>query len=205
MIQNNKKVLGVVLAGGMSKRMKGGNKFFKKINGNTLIGYVINKALKQVPKLIINANINKSKFKKFKLDVVKDIVRGFKGPLAGILSAMNYGEREDFKWIVTLPCDAPFFPFNLVNKLLERARKKKCKIVIVSSNKRIHPVFGIWAISLKKSLNKTLIKEDEKKIDLFIRKHSYSVINFPYNEIDPFFNINNFNDLNKANKFIKKK
>ena len=204
MIQNNNQLLGVILAGGLSRRMKGGNKSFKRINDKSLIEHVVLNALEQVPKLIINANTNKAKFKKFKLDVVKDTIRGFKGPLAGILSAMNYGKKKNFKWLVTFPCDAPFFPFNLVNKLLERAKKQKCKIVIAKSNKRIHPVFGIWSISLKNSLSNALIKEDEKKIELFIRKHSYSVVNFSYNEIDPFFNINDNNDLNKAEKMMKK-
>lgn len=203
-IINKEKILGVILAGGLSRRMKGDNKFFKKINGEDIIEYVKNNALKQVSKLIINANIESSKFKKFKLDVVKDSIKGFKGPLAGILSAMDYGEKKKFNWLATFPCDAPFFPFDLVNKLLKKAKQKKCKIVIGKSNKRIHPVFGIWKISLKKSLSNTLIKEDEKKIELFIRKHYYSVVNFSYNEIDPFFNINDNNDLNKAEKMMKK-
>ena len=202
MIQNNNQLLGVILAGGLSRRMKGGNKSFKRINDKSLIEYVVLNALEQVPKLIINANTNKAKFKKFKLDVVKDTIRGFKGPLAGILSAMDYGKKRNFKWLVTFPCDAPFFPFNLVNKLLERAKKQKCKIVIAKSNKRIHPVFGIWSISLKNSLSNVLIKEDEKKIDLFISRHNYSVVNFPYKKIDPFFNINEPRDLIKAKKIF---
>ena len=201
MIQNNKKVLGVILAGGLSKRMKGENKFFKKINNKTIIEHIILKASQQVTKLIINANINKSKFKKFDLDIIKDSVKGFKGPLAGILSAMQYGKKNNFKWLVTLPCDAPFFPFDLVNKLLKNAEKKKCKIVIVKSNNRTHPVIGIWSISLKKSLSNTLVKENIKKIDLFIKKHNFSIVNFSYDKIDPFFNINSYRDLDKAKKY----
>ena len=200
MIQNNKKVLGVILAGGLSKRMKGENKFFKKINNKTIIEHIILKASQQVTKLIINANINKSKFKKFDLDIIKDSVKGFKGPLAGILSAMQYGKKNNFKWLATLPCDAPFFPFDLVNKLLKNAEKKKCKIVIAKSNNRTHPVIGIWSISLKKSLSNTLVKENIKKIDLFIKKHNFSIVNFSYDKIDPFFNINSYRDLDKAKK-----
>ena len=204
MIQNNKNVLGVILAGGLSRRMKGGNKFFKKINGKFLIEYVIHNASDQVSRLIINTNSNSSKFKKFNLEIINDSVKGFKGPLSGILSAMHYGEQKNFKWIVTMPCDAPFFPINLVSKLMEKAREKKCKIVIAKSNKRVHPVFGIWSISLKNSLSKTLIKENQRKIDLFIHKHSYSVVNFSYKNIDPFFNINDYNDLKKSNNFLKR-
>ena len=127
MIQNNKNVLGVILAGGLSRRMKGGNKFFKKINGKFLIEHVIHNASDQVSRLIINTNSNSSKFKKFNLEIINDSVKGFKGPLSGILSAMHYGEQKNFKWIVTMPCDAPFFPINLVNKLMEKSKEKNVK------------------------------------------------------------------------------
>ena len=80
------------------------------------------------------------------------------------------------------------------------AEKKKCKIVIVKSNNRTHPVIGIWSISLKKSLSNTLVKENIKKIDLFIKKHNFSIVNFSYDKIDPFFNINTYRDLDKAKK-----
>jgi len=199
---NKDKILGVILAGGLSRRMKGGNKFFKKINGRTVIYYVINNALNQVSNLVINANIDKEKFNKFKLNVIRDSVVGFKGPLAGILSAIDYGKKRNYRWVVTLPCDAPFFPFNLVTKLMERLNKDKCKIVIAKSNKRIHPVFGIWNVSLKNSLEKTLINDNEKKIEIFVKKHSHSIVNFNYKSIDPFFNINDYDDLKKANKFF---
>jgi len=201
MTQNNN-LLGVVLAGGLSKRMNKENKFFKKFNQKTLLEIIINKAIKQVPNIIINANINKSNFKKNKLEVIKDSVGGFKGPLAGILTGMEYGKKKNFKWLITFPCDAPFFPIDLVNKLLLKIKKKKYKIVIAKSNNRIHPVFGIWSISLKDSLIDTIKKDNIRKIDLFIKKHDHAIVNFNYKNIDPFFNINDFNDLRKAKKYF---
>ena len=81
------------------------------------------------------------------------------------------------------------------------AEKKKCKIVIAKSNNRTHPVIGIWSISLKKSLSNTLVKENIKKIDLFIKKHKFSIVNFSYDKTDPFFNINSYRDLDKAKKY----
>ena len=95
MIQNKSNLIGLILAGGLSTRMNKEHKFLKKINKKkTLMEVIIERALKQVPKLIINANINKSNFKKFKLDIVKDSIKGFQGPLAGILSGMEYSKKK---------------------------------------------------------------------------------------------------------------
>ncbi|PPR34505.1 MAG: Molybdenum cofactor guanylyltransferase [Alphaproteobacteria bacterium MarineAlpha6_Bin3] len=200
---NKDKIIGVILAGGLSKRMKGGNKFLKELNGKPIIELVKNKASKQVTKLIINANVQSAKLKKFKLTIVKDTVKGFRGPLAGILSAMEFVEKKKIKWLATFPCDAPFFPINLVEKLINKARQRKCKIVFAESNKISHPVFGVWDVSLKKSLIKTLIDEDKKKMELFIKKHPYSKVNFPFSDLDPFFNINNKEEFDIAKKYVK--
>ena len=95
MIQNKSNLIGLLLAGGFSTRMNKEHKFLKKNNKKkTLKEVIIERALKQVPKLIINANINKSNFKKFKLDIVKDSIKGFQGPLAGILSGMEYAQKK---------------------------------------------------------------------------------------------------------------
>ena len=199
----NSNLLGVILAGGLSKRMNKENKFFKTLNKKTLLEIIINKAVSQIPKLVINANINKSNFNKFKLEVIKDSVKGFQGPLAGILAGMEYGYKNNFKWLITLPCDAPFFPTNLIDEFLKKIKKKKYKIVIAKSNNRIHPVFGIWSISLKDSLINAIKKDNIRKIDLFIKKENYAIVNFKYNKIDPFFNINDSNDLKKATKYLR--
>jgi len=98
MIQNNKQILGVILAGGLSKRMKGENKFFKKINNKTIIEHIIIKASQQVTKLIINANIVEKKIQQYNLPIIKDSLSGFFGPLAGILAAMEYANKKKIKW-----------------------------------------------------------------------------------------------------------
>ena len=203
MIQNKEKVLGVILAGGLSRRMKYQNKFLKKIKGRTMISIIISKALKQVDNLIINTNIDEKEIEKFKLPIIKDTLTGYQGPLAGILTAMEYAVKNKFKWVFTFPCDAPFFPDNLVEKILNIAKEKKSNIVIASSRGRVHPVFGIWSIGLKGSLKNSLIKYEIKKMDIWIKKNNFSVVNFSNNQIDPFFNINDSHDLEKANKIYK--
>ena len=201
MTQNNN-LLGVILAGGLSRRMNKKNKFLKKFDKKTLIEIIIDRATRQVPDIIINANINKSYFRKIKLEVIKDSIGGFKGPLAGILAGMEYGKKKNYKWLITFPCDAPFFPLNLVKKFLEKLKNSKYKIVIAKSNNRTHPVFGIWSISLKDSLIDAIKKDNIRKIDLFIKQHNHAVLNFKYTKIDPFFNINDLSDLKKAKEYL---
>ena len=202
MIQNNN-LLGVILAGGLSRRMNKKNKFLKKFDKKTLIEIIIDRATRQLRDIIINANINKSYFRKIKLEVIKDSIGGFKGPLAGILAGMEYGKKKNYKWLITFPCDAPFFPLNLVKKFLEKLKNSKYKIVIAKSNNRTHPVFGIWSISLKDSLIDAIKKDNIRKIDLFIKQHNHAVLNFKYTKIDPFFNINDLSDLKKAKEYLK--
>jgi len=203
MIQNNKKVLGVILAGGLSRRMNGENKFLKMIQGKTLIGIIVSKALMQVNKLIINANIVEKKIQQYNLPIIKDSLSGFFGPLAGILAAMEYANKKKIKWLLTVPCDAPFFPKDLTKKLLSHAIKRKKDIVIAKSGGRNHPVFGIWSTSLTKSLKTALKKKQIRKMDVWIEEHNFSVVNFVYDKIDPFFNINDQKDLKRANKIYK--
>ena len=204
MIKNNNHLLGVILAGGLSRRMNNQNKFIKKIDGKTIISLIIAKALKQVNELVINSNVDEKEIKKFNLPIIKDILTGHFGPLVGILSGMEYASKKKFKWLFSFPCDAPFFPSNLVEKILDKAEKKKLDIVIAKSNGRTHPVFGLWSVNLKNSLKNALINNKIRKMDIWIEKNNFSVLNFNHNTIDPFFNINNFEDLEKANELYKK-
>ena len=125
------------------------------------------------------------------------------GPLAGILTGLNWAKKKKFGWIVTYACDAPFFPKDLTKKLLSHAIKRKKDIVIAKSGGRNHPVFGIWSTSLTKSLKTALKKKKIRKMDVWIEEHNFSVVNFVYDKIDPFFNINDQKDLKRANKIYK--
>ena len=203
MIINKEEVLGLILAGGLSRRMNKENKFLKNIGNKTILNEIVLKSLNQVNQLVINANIEKKEIKEFNIPVIKDTIKGNLGPLAGILSGMEYAEKKKFKWLFTFPCDAPFFPENLVEKLLIQVSKQGSEIVIPKSNGRLHPVFGIWSVSLKKSLENSIKKEKIRKIDLWIQKHNFSYVNFQSTNFDPFFNINDLNDLEKAKKIFK--
>ncbi|MCH2541262.1 MAG: molybdenum cofactor guanylyltransferase [Alphaproteobacteria bacterium] len=196
------KILGVVLAGGLSRRMEGGKKFLKKIDNTPIIDLVIKKVTNQVDELIINANENKNSYlKKFNVPIVPDIIKGFKGPLVGILSGMMWAKKQkrNFNYLATFPCDAPFFPEKLVKKLIDETKKNNFDIVIPRYKDQNHPVFGIWSLDLIDSLKKYLLDEDLKKIDTWIFRNKYKILNFKDLKYDPFFNINTVQELSKAN------
>ena len=196
------KILGVVLAGGLSRRMEGGNKFLKKIDNTPIIDLVIKKVTNQVDELIINANENKNSYlEKFNLPIVPDIIKGFKGPLVGILSGMIWAKKQkrNFNYLATFPCDAPFFPENLVKNLIDETKKNNFDIVVPKYKDQNHPVFGIWSVDLIDSLKKYLLDEDLKKIDTWIFRNKFKILNFKNLKYDPFFNINTVQELSKAN------
>ena len=201
MIQSKKKILGVILAGGLSRRMGGKNKFLKKINNNVIIDLIIERAKKQVDKLIINVNNEIPYLSKFNLSIIPDIVKGYKGPLAGVLSGMSWAKKQskNIDYIATFACDAPFFPKNLVQNLLSEIKNDNLDIIIPKYNGQKHPVFGIWSVDLIDSLKKYIVEDDLQKVDTWIIKHKFKILDFKNLKYDPFFNINTPEELSKAN------
>ena len=197
------KITGYILAGGKSSRMGGGIKCFKIFNNKTILDRIITRGEKQVSNLAINSNIQNFKFKKYVLPIFRDSIKGYLGPLAGIHACLNWNKKNfaNRKWIITFAGDTPFFPENLVKKLYhEASQDKNNKIILAKSNERIHPVFGIWHSSLENDLALSIKKEKIRKIDQWIKRHKYKIINFSNKKFDPFFNINTPSDLIKAKK-----
>ena len=199
------KVIGVILAGGQSRRFGGGDKFLKKLNGNLIIDHVINRLQSQTDELIINSNSSANLFREQGLAVVPDTIKGFAGPLAGILTGMEWvlQNRSNCEWIATFPSDAPFIPLNCVKEMQTCAKAEKSDIVCTSSGQRTHPVCGLWNVKLAPILRKGMINEGIRKIDLWTSRHQLSIIKFPDHPYDPFFNINRRDDLEQAEKIIK--
>ena len=196
---NSELVAGIILAGGESRRMNFKDKSFKKINKITILDLVIERSLKQVDKLAINSN-NIDPNKDYKgLTVLKDTIQGSLGPLVGVLTGFEWMKsiNKNYKWLATFPVDSPFFPIDLVDTFFLNLKDEN--IIVAKSNKRIHPVFALWNIDLMESLRKS-IDENTRKIDDFTKKNKIKVVNFRIIDYDPFFNINNKDDLLKANK-----
>ena len=191
------KIGGIILSGGKSRRMKS-DKSLKKINNIPLIEIVLKKSMKQLDYVFINSNtLDKYDFKGVKVDVVKDCMKGFLGPLAGILTGIKWLKKKnkDFTHLMSFPIDSPFFPNNLVSKF--QIYKYKYDVISANSSNRNHPVFSLWDLKLEEELESSL-KKGVRKIDEFTKKKKTKVVKFENLGYDPFFNINTEEDLNIA-------
>ncbi len=192
---------GMILSGGKSRRM-GTDKSLKLINNKKLIDIVIEKTLKQVKYVFVNSNsLTQNHLKLKNIDIVNDFIDGQLGPLAGIVSGMKWLKKTkpEFKFLLSIPVDSPFFPDDLVKKFIPHIFTNE--IVLASSNERNHPVFSIWNLNLEKDLENSL-KKGVRKIEEFTRKKKTKVVKFENFRYDPFFNINTKADLDKAKKYF---
>ena len=197
-------ILGVILAGGQSKRM-GKDKLFLELNNKKLIEHTIDKVKKYLKQVIIITNQDNEFFLKNNLITVKDCIAGQLGPLVGILTAMKWAKENSnkYSWIATFPCDTPFFPDSIIKSFIKESEKKESLILCASSHGRKHNIFGLWSIELYEKLQDDLINKKIRKVQDWIEKNKITNVEFNFNEYDPFFNINTLDDLETAKKIIK--
>ena len=199
LIINKSKTIIVILAGGQSRRFGGGYKTLYTFNKISILDRIIQNFNKLEVEIVLNANSNEDQFLKTGLHLIKDELENFQGPLAGICSSMKWilENRKNIEWIFTSPSDTPFLNKNLVNKFLSTDFNDKTKIVIAKSSNKTHPVIGFWHISLIKSLEEFLAKEN-RKIMHWVEGQNYEILNFENK--NNFFNINTKADLEEAIK-----
>ena len=199
LIINKSKTIIVILAGGQSRRFGGGYKTLYTFNKMSILDRIIQNFKKLEVEIVLNANSNEDQFLKTGLHLIKDELENFQGPLAGICSSMKWvlENRKNIEWIFTSPSDTPFLNKNLVNKFLSTDYNNKTKIVIAKSSNKTHPVIGFWHISLIKSLEEFLTKEN-RKIMHWVEGQNYEILNFENK--NNFFNINTKTDLEEAIK-----
>ena len=202
LIINKSKTIIVILAGGQSSRFGGGYKTLHELNNISIIDSIIENFKKLDMEIILNVNSKENQFLKTGLRLVKDEIRNFQGPLAGIYSSMKWviKNNKDIEWIFTSPSDTPFLSSNLVNKFLITKYHNNTKIVLAKTSNKIHPVIGFWHISLIKSLE-DFLKKDSRKIMKWVDEQNYELINFENKNY--FFNINSKSDLIEAIKIEK--
>jgi len=196
--------VGVLLAGGMARRMGGGDKCLQQLGGRSLLSYSIDVAAPQVGPLIINAAGDPARFKEFNLPVVADVIEGFAGPLAGVLSGLEWASENapNAQWVVTFPTDAPFFPDDLVARLREAVDAAGADMACARSNARTHPVFALWPVRLAADLRQAMEDEDMRKIDLWTARYNIVHVDWPATPNDPFFNINRPEELAQAEALL---
>ena len=197
-------VIGVLLAGGRARRMGGGDKCLRELAAETLLARAIARARPQVDALVLNANGDGARFAEFGLPVVADVIEGYAGPLAGVLSGLEWAaaEHPGADTIATMATDAPFFPADLVSRMADAVRVEKADLACAASGGRSHPVFGLWPVRLKDDLRKALVEENLRKIDVWTARHRLATVDFPLGDIDPFFNANTPGDLLEAETLL---
>lgn len=183
---------GVVLAGGKGRRMGEKQKSQLLLGGQPLVQHVINQVKPQVNKLLINANSGLSFFKSTSLPVRSDSCEGHLGPLAGILTAMEWTAREYPKidYILSAPVDNPFLPNDLVSELMAAKKGKNADIAVASSGSNVHYTVGIWPVEQKDRLRSALLIEKVRRVEKWANRHKLAIVDFGVGKIDPFTNIN---------------
>jgi len=196
-------ILGVILAGGQARRLGGGDKALTELAGKPLLAHAIERLAPQVSDIIINANGDPARFDSFRVPVVADTVEGFAGPLAGVLAGMDWAavNAPDCEWIVTCATDAPFFPVDLVARLVA-AVAEGADMACAETNGRTHPVFGLWPVRLRADLRHALVVEDIRKVDRWTARYALAEVSFPVQVVDPFFNINRPEDVSEAERIV---
>lgn len=196
--------LGVLLAGGLARRMGGGDKPLKTLGGVTLLDRAVARLTPQCDGLIVNANGDPARFAGLGLPVVADTVEGFAGPLAGILAALEWMavHRPQTAWLLSIPTDSPFLPMDLVSRLHEARGAAGTALACARSGDQTHPVVGLWPVSLAADLRHALVVEDLRKIDRWTARHGIAEAVWPTAPYDPFFNANSPEDLAEAETIL---
>ena len=195
-------VPGVLLAGGLARRMGGGDKPMRQIAGRTILERVIARLKPQCDGLILNANGDPARFAAFGLPVIADGVADFPGPLAGILAALDWAaaNRPGVEFILSAATDCPFLPRDLVVRLHTALRTENAELAVAASDGQSHPVIGLWRVALREQLRHALVVEDIRKIDRWTARYRLATVTWPVQPLDPFFNANTMDDIAEAER-----
>ena len=200
----NEQIVGVLLAGGQSRRMGGGDKCLRPLGDRTILEHVIDRIRPQVGPLILNANGDPNRFQSYGLPVVADVVDGFAGPLAGVLTGLRWAEinAPQCEWLLSVPTDAPFVPKNLATSLRREISAQGAQLACATSRGRTHPVVALWPVALADALEQALVGEDIRKIDRWTARYRLVEVSFDDTGVDPFFNANRPEDLAIAERLL---
>jgi molybdopterin-guanine dinucleotide biosynthesis protein A len=193
-------VVGVLLAGGLARRMGGGDKPLRLIAGRPLLDRVIERLRPQVAGLVLNANGDPARFAAYGLPVVADSIPDYAGPLAGILAGLDWtaANRPDCPTIVSVATDAPFIPTDLVGRMASAIKAEGADLACAASGGQAHPVIGLWPVRLREDLRVALVEQGLRKVDIWTARYRLAVVPFSDGPVDPFFNANRPEDLEAA-------
>jgi molybdopterin-guanine dinucleotide biosynthesis protein A len=184
------KVTGVVLAGGQGSRMGGVDKGLQAFRGKAMVEHVLERLAPQVDEVLINANRNPDAYARFGHRVVADQIEGFAGPLAGFERGLAHASGE---LVVTVPCDSPFLPADLVSRMREVLEREKAQVVVAKTGEQVHPVFCLMQRGVHESLRQFLAS-GQRKIDRWFPQLATAIVSFD-DEPQAFLNINTREEL----------
>jgi molybdopterin-guanine dinucleotide biosynthesis protein A len=195
------RIAGIVLAGGQSRRMGGGDKCLRLLRGKPVLAHIIARARPQVAALALNANGEPARFAGFGLPIVADSVPDFAGPLAGILAGLDWAAtlQPQCSHVASFAGDAPFLPMDLVARLAGMLAEGN-DLASARSLGQAHPVFGLWPVALRGALRRAVMEEGLRKVDQWTARYRLALVDFPATPIDPFFNLNHPEDLTEAER-----
>jgi molybdopterin-guanine dinucleotide biosynthesis protein A len=197
-------VVGVLLAGGLSQRMGGGDKCLRPLGGRPILAHVIERLRPQARSLTLNANGDASRFAAFGLPVAPDSIPDFAGPLAGVLAGMDWAAVHvpDCSWIVTVPTDSPFLPRDLVARLIAEKDIDQADMTCAMSAGQRYPVVGLWPVRLRGELRRAITEQDLHKVDAWSARYRLAIAEFSASAVDPFFNANDPAQLEEAERLL---
>jgi len=198
---NSRGAVGVILAGGLARRMGGGDKPMLDIGGRTILDHVISRFRPQCDDLLLNANGDPERFAALGLPVVADNIANYPGPLAGILAALDWTAKHhpEARWVASAAGDCPFLPRDLVVRLHDARAQVDATLVVAQSGAQRHPVTGLWRVDLREELRDALTS-GVRKIQLWTGSYPIAVATWAIEPVDPFFNVNTSDDLAEAKR-----
>jgi len=194
--------LGLVLAGGLARRMGGGDKALLRIGNATILERVLERLKPQCSRIILNANGDPARFAFTHLPVVADDVPDFAGPLAGVLAGLDWAAAQapDVAFIASVPGDCPFLPRDLVARLHAARIEEGKPLACARSGEWRHPVVALWPVALRDDLRRALTREGLHKIEVWTGRHGAAIADWPNEPVDPFFNVNTPEDAAEAGR-----
>ena len=198
------KIAGLLLAGGQSRRWGGGDKCLLRLAGRPILDHIIARVRPQVGPMVLNANGDPARFAGFALPVAPDVVGGFAGPLAGVLTGLEWARQNapGCEWVASFACDAPFVPTDLVARLIRAVADEGADMACAVSDARDQPVFGLWPVRLTGELRRAIVGEDLHKVDVWSGRYRLARAVFTVDPVDPFFNLNSPEDILRAEEIL---
>jgi molybdenum cofactor guanylyltransferase len=198
------RIMAVVLAGGLARRMGGGDKCLKLLAGRPILAHVLERLDGQAERILLNANGDVTRFASWGMPVATDVITGFGGPLVGVLTALEWAavHAPEITDVASVPGDGPFLPRDLVRRLVDTRTMAGAVLAQAASNGRTNPVVGLWPVALAAELRHAVVVEGIAKVDAWTARYSLATVDFVATQLDPFFNANTQEDLAEAERLL---